>query len=261
MSDNLKTAIYQGEVRHQRLAPLSNRFAYRISSFLFDLDELNKAQRQCRWFSVNRFNLFSFYFKDLGNGSGEHPRDYLARCLQEQGINETLTSASVLCYPRILGYAFNPLSVYYCYNQQNELFAVLHEVSNTFKQRHSYLFSVPNIDRHKPAIQQQCNKHFYVSPFNDMAMTYHFRLLLPSEKLGLSIRVKQDGQDLLHASFQGRRHPLNDRELLQSFCSLPLMTLKVLGGIHWQALKLFSRGLKIVPRPTEPSSPITRIGK
>lgn len=261
MKPKLSTAIYKGEVRHQRLTPLRNRFAYNMSSFLFDLDELDKAQRHCRWFSLNRFNLFSFYFKDLGNGSGEHPRDYLERCLKEQGLVDTLASASVLCYPRILGYAFNPLSVYYCYNQHKELFAVLHEVSNTFKQRHSYLFSVPAVDRNKPTIRQQCDKNFYVSPFNSMAMRYQFRLLLPSDKLGISIRVKQNEQDVLHASFQGQRRPFNDRELLRSFCSLPLMTLKVLGGIHWQALKLFSRGLKIVPRPTEPSSPISRIGK
>lgn len=259
MKPQLSSAIYQGEVRHQRLAPLRHRFAYRISSFLFDLDELEETALRCRWFSLNRFNLFSFYFRDLGNGSGETPRDYLERSLHEQGINESLRRASLLCYPRILGYAFNPLSVYYCYNEHNELFAVLHEVSNTFKQRHSYLLPVPQGDRHKVTVQQQCDKTFYVSPFNGMAMRYYFRVYQPSDKIGLSIRVKQDGKDLMHAVFQGQRRVFNDRELLRNFCALPFMTLKVLGGIHWEALKLFCRGLKIVHRPAEPSSSISRI--
>ncbi|MDF1692584.1 MAG: DUF1365 family protein [Zhongshania sp.] len=261
MSAELRTAIYRGEVRHQRLAPLSHRFAYRISSFLFDLDELDQAASHCRWFSVNRFNLFSFHFKDIGNGSGETPRSYLERSLKAEGIDDTLARASLLCYPRIMGYTFNPLSVYYCYNEQQQLFAVLYEVSNTFKQRHSYLFAVAKADREKTTIQQQCDKNFYVSPFNSMAMRYKFRLLPPLDKIGISIRVQADAKDLLHAAFQGQRRPFNDRELLRNFCTLPFMTLKVLGGIHWEALKLFCQGLKLVPRPAEPSSSISRIDK
>ncbi|WP_373084178.1 DUF1365 domain-containing protein [Zhongshania sp.] len=261
MSASLHTAIYRGEVRHQRLTPLSHRFTYQISSFLFDLDELDEAADHCRLFSLNHFNLFSFHFKDFGNGSGESPRHYIERCLTGQGISDTLARVSLLCYPRILGYTFNPLSIYYCYNQQQQLFAVLYEVSNTFKQRHSYLFPVPPTDRSKPTIKQQCDKNFYVSPFNNMAMRYKFRLRQPNDKLGISIRVQEDGKNLLHAAFQGQRRPFNDRELLRNFCSLPLMTLKVLAGIHWEALKLFSRGLKIVTKPAEPSSPISRIDK
>lgn len=261
MSANLRTAIYRGEVRHQRLTPLRHRFAYRISSFLFDLDELDTAAERCRLFSLNRFNLFSFHFKDIGNGSGESPRRYIERCLAEQGVTDTLARVSLLCYPRILGYTFNPLSVYYCYNQRQQLFAVLYEVSNTFKQRHSYLFPVPEAERDNPTIEQQCDKNFYVSPFNNMAMRYKFRLHQPNNKLGISIRVQDGGKDLLHAAFQGRRRAFNDRELLHNFCTLPFMTLKVLGGIHWEALKLFCQGLKIVPRPAEPDSSISRIDK
>ncbi len=261
MSTKLRTAIYRGEVRHQRLTPLRHRFAYRISSFLFDLDELDTAASHCRLFSINRFNLFSFYLKDVGNGSGEAPRCYLERSLKTQGITDTLANASLLCYPRILGYTFNPLSVYYCYNEQQQLFAVLYEVSNTFKQRHSYLFTVPEAERKLATIHQQCDKNFYVSPFNGMTMRYKFRLLQPQDKIGISIRVQEGDKDLLHAAFQGQRKPFNDSELLRNFCTLPFMTLKVLGGIHWEALKLFCQGLKLVPRPAEPSSSISRIDK
>jgi hypothetical protein len=118
---------------------------------------------------------------------------------------------------------------------------------------------VPEADRENPTIEQQCDKNFYVSPFNNMAMRYKFRLHQPNNKLGISIRVQEGGKDLLHAVFQGRRRPFTDRELLHNFCALPFMTLKVLGGIHWEALKLFCQGLKIVPRPAEPDSSISRI--
>jgi DUF1365 family protein len=253
------TAIYRGKVMHHRFYPRQHRFVYRMSSFLLDVDALAATAQRCRLFSLNRFNLFSFYCRDLGNGSGEMPRAYLERSLKEQGIDEPVARASLLCYPRVLGYTFNPLSVYYCYNSKNEVFAILHEVSNTFKQRHSYLLPVPASQRQQSIIHQQCDKTFYVSPFIAMGMRYHFRLQLPGKRISLTVSDREGDKTLLNAIFHGSHRPFTDRELLRNFFELPLMTLKAIVGIHWQALKLFLKGVKLVDRPPEPNLPISRI--
>ena len=259
MTASLHSAIYDGEVMHHRFRPRKHRFVYRIASFLFDVDELPLLAQRCRLFSLNRFNLYSFYQRDIGDGSGESPRHYLEKTLGEHGIDETLSRASLLCYPRILGYTFNPLSVYFCYNADDELFTVLYEVSNTFGQRHSYLMPIAPADRAKTIIRQQCDKNFYVSPFIAMAARYHFRINRPGDSLCLAIRETEDDKALLHAVFRGDRQALNDRQLLRHFCRMPLMTIKVMLAIHWQAAKLFLKGIKLVPRPAEPARAISRI--
>jgi DUF1365 family protein len=253
------TAIYSGEVLHHRFYPRRNRFIYRMSSFLFDLDKLNETAQRCKLFSVNKFNIFSFYYRDYGNGIGEAPRQYLERALREHGVNDTLGSASLLCYPRILGFTFNPLSVYYCYSEHRQLFAILYEVSNTFKERHTYLIPVSESEQRKGIVRQQCDKKFYVSPFIPMEVRYHFRMHLPGENIGLAIRETEQGKALLHAVFRGGRRSFSDKELINNFFSLPLMTIKAVAGIHWEALKLFIKGVKLVPRPPEPNTSISRI--
>lgn len=257
----LRSALYRGEVLHHRFRPVRHRFVYRVDSFLFDLDELESTAARCRLFSVNRFNLFSFYFRDFGVGSDQSPRDYLRGLLAEHQLPEP-ARAQLLCYPRILGYTFNPLSIYYCYDRDDHLYAVLYEVSNTFGQRHSYLIPAGDDAPGKAAVlRQQCDKGFYVSPFIPMQARYHFRLHRPGERLAVAIRETDRDGALLHAVFRGARRPMTDRELMASFCRLPLMTLRVVLAIHWQALKLYIKGMRILPRPDEPEQPVTRIGK
>ncbi|CAA0103397.1 Uncharacterised protein [Zhongshania aliphaticivorans] len=259
MSAENRSAIYSGEVMHHRFSPRKHRFVYRMSSFLFDLDALSETEQHCKLFSINKFNFFSFYHRDVGDKSGEAPRQYLERTLRENGVNDRLHSATLLCYPRILGFTFNPLSVYYCYKENQQLFAILYEVSNTFKQRHSYLIPVSDSDQHKGIIRQQCDKQFYVSPFIPMTARYHFRMHLPGKNIALAIRETEQGKALLHAVFRGKRRPFSDRELVKNLLSLPLMTIKAVLGIHWEALRLFIKGVKIVPRSPEPKSSISRI--
>ena len=256
MSD-ASSALYRGEVLHHRFRPVKHRFRYRIDSFLFDLDKLEQDAARCRLLSMNRFNLFSFHYRDFGAGDGRAPKDYLQQTLREHGIEEPLYRAELLCYPRILGYTFNPLSVYYCYNASNDIFAVLYEVSNTFGQRHSYLITATG-EGQKEIIRQRCDKAFYVSPFIPMEATYHFRLRKPGPRLAVAIRETEDGKALLHAVFRGVRHTLNDWNLLGSFFRLPFMTASVMVAIHWQALKLYIKGMRILPRPAEPKYPVSR---
>ena len=243
-----RSAIYAGQVMHHRLRPKQHRFVYKVSSFLFDLDELEVMTERCRWFSLNRFNLFSFFYRDVGAGRDQHPRDYLQQLLASQGIRTPLQRASLLCYPRILGYAFNPLAVYFCYDSAGAIFAIVYEVSNTFGERHSYLMPLAEPRSDNKAIHQYSDKQFYVSPFMSLDQRYHFRVNPPGERMTLAIRQFEQEQPMLTAMFQGEYRPFTDRQLLKTFFALPLMTLKVTAAIHWEALKLVIKGVRLHTR-------------
>lgn len=247
-STALHSAIYAGEVMHHRLRPKHHRFVYRVSSFLFDLDELEALPTRCRWFSLNRFNLFSFYYRDIGAGYEQRPRDYLQDLLLSQNIKTPLHRASLLCYPRILGYAFNPLAVYFCYDRNEAVFAMVYEVSNTFGERHSYLIPLAEPSRDGRTIHQHSDKQFYVSPFMSMDQRYHFRVNPPTEQVSIAIRQYEQNQPMLTALFRGERRRLTDSQLLKTFFALPLMTLKVTAAIHWEALRLFAKGVRLHAR-------------
>lgn len=246
------SAIYRGEVMHHRSRPRQHHFSYRIDAFLFDLDRLEPLEKDCRWFSLNRFNLFSLYYRDIGSGDGEHPRAYLQQLLQREGFSRNLAGARLLCYPRILGYTFNPLSVYYCYDEAGDLFALVYEVSNTFGERHSYLLAVDPAERGADHIQQSADKAFYVSPFMGMDQRYEFHLNPPGDSLKINIRQFDDALDseqpVFCARFDGHSRPFDNRQLLKTFFGLPLMTLKVTTAIHWEALKLWLKGLPLQRR-------------
>ena len=250
--DNFRSAIYAGQVMHRRLHPRRHRFVYRIRSFLFDVDELDGLAKSCSWFSLNRFNLFSFYYRDIGAGRDESPRRYLEDLLQSQGLHKPLARASLLCYPRILGYAFNPLSVYFCHDRDDALFALVYEVNNTFGERHSYLIPVDAAQQHAPVIHQHSDKQFYVSPFMSMDQRYHFRVCPPGSQVAVGIRQSEAGTPMLTALFRGERRVFSDGELLKTFFALPLMTVKVTAAIHWEALKLWLKGLRLQARPRAP---------
>lgn len=247
-----RSALYAGQVWHQRLRPVQHRFCYRVDSFLFDLDELGELDKRLRLFSINRFNLFSLYWRDLGARENRHPRAYLEALLKREGFITPLHRAALLCYPRILGYTFNPLSIYYCYNQHGQPFAVVYEVSNTFGERHSYVMKAYS-PSNRDAMTHSADKAFYVSPFMGMNQRYHFTLKPPGEQLTVLIRQDEAGAPIFSAGFHGRHKPFSDATLARSFLALPLMTVKVTAAIHWQALKLWCKGLKIQPRPPKPA--------
>lgn len=251
----LTSALYFGEVVHQRVKPRRHRLAYRVFAMLIDLDELDGLHDRLRLFSHNRFNLFSFYDRDHGRGRAEPLRPWLESHLQRAGVDIRDGAIRILCYPRILGYVFNPLTVYFCYGRDGTSAAILYEVNNTFGQRHTYLIPVTAPDR--GVVRQACSKRFYVSPFNDIEGGYRFRVALPDEAIAVVINQHDDAGPLLHASFKGRRAALSDRALAAAFVRYPLMTVKVIAGIHWEALRLWRKGLGIVRRPPPPLEPVT----
>lgn len=248
-------SLYDGDVVHHRLHPREHRFVYRVCAFLLDIDTLAETARRCRWFSLNRFNLFSFHHRDFGDGGA--PRDHLERVLRRHGVEQSPASAALLCYPRVLGYSFNPLAVYYCYDAHERLFAVLYEVNNTFGQRHSYLIRVDEPAGAGAFVSQDCDKRFYVSPFMSMDQRYRFRLQVPADSAAVSICQTEGSRKIMRASFRGRRRAFDDRQLLRTFFRLPWMTVKVIAAIHWQALRLWLKGVPLVPRPQPPARSVT----
>ena len=252
----LRSCLYEGKVMHRRLAP-AHRFGYRLFWLLVDLDELDRLDRDIPLLAVNRAGLCSFHERDHGPRDGTPLRPWIEARLAEAGIDIADGTVRLLCLPRILGYAFNPLSIWFCHDGDGRLAAVLYEVANTFGERHCYLFRMDGA----PA-PHGCAKEFYVSPFTDMATRYAFRLLPPDAAMSLHIRQYADdgaGEpvDVLIATMAGRRVALSGRTLVSALRRYPLVTVKVIAGILWEAGRLWRKGARPRPRPAPPADPVT----
>jgi DUF1365 family protein len=244
-------ALYVGEVMHARLKPMGHRFSYRVMSLLIDLDRLTEADRLSRLFGVNRAALYSFHESDHGARDGSPLRAYTQRCATEHGIDLSGGRVLLLCYPRLLGYTFNPLSVYFCYRASGELALLIYEVRNTFGDIHAYVLPVKPGEMSRAGVRQQQDKLFYVSPFIEMAMRYHFRVLPPGQRIQLRILETDRDGPLLAATFTGLRRALSTGQLWRAFFALPLVTVKIVAAIHWEALRLWLKGARLVPRKGE----------
>jgi DUF1365 family protein len=248
-------SLYVGEVMHARLKPMGHRFSYRVMSLLIDLDRLEAADRQSPLFGVNRAALYGFAEADHGDRDGSPLRAYAQRCAALHGIDLTGGRVLLLCYPRMLGYTFNPLSVYFCYGACGELALIIYEVRNTFGEVHAYVLPVQPDQISAAGVRQSQDKSFHVSPFIEMAMRYHFRVLPPKESVKLRILETDHDGPLLAASFNGRRRALNTAELLRAFFALPLLPLKIVAAIHWEALRLWVKGARLLPRQNAARNP------
>jgi DUF1365 family protein len=250
----LRSAIYVGSVMHRRLQPLFHRFRYRAFWLLLELDELDILDAQLRWFSYNRPNVFSLYDKDHGDGSPTPLRVQAEDKLREARIDISGGSIRLLCMPRTLGYCFNPLSIYFCYRSDGSPAAVIYQVHNTFGERHHYVIPVvaEGGEQH-----QTCRKALYVSPFMNMNMRYDFRVSGTVSHLAVGIRVRAPEGPVLNAVLTGKKRALSDRNLMLAFFSMPAITVKVIAAIHWEALRLWLKGLRLIPRPAPPIQPTT----
>ena len=245
-----QSALYVGAVMHRRLRPRVHQFRYRAFWLLIDLDELPALTARLRLFSHNRFNLFALHEADLGDGSPTPLRIQAERHLSEAGIDIAGGAIRLLCMPRTLGYSFNPISIYFCHRPGGELAAIIYEVHNTFGERHSYIASVETkVDE----IRQNCRKIFFVSPFMDMDLVYHFRLTKPAERVAVGIDASKGGERVLNACLAGLRRELTDGALLLIFLKIPLITAKVTMAIHWEALRLWLKGMRLRTRPSAPA--------
>ena len=244
----METCIYKGIVTHRRFKPKRHFFNYKTFSIFFDLDELTDLEKKIPIFSLNKFNLFSFYNKDHGNRDGSDIKNWVKSNLNKFNINFEVSKIKLLCFPRIFGYVFNPLSIFYCYNKKSELRAILYEVKNTFNEQHTYIFEVKNNSK---IITQSCNKKFYVSPFMEMETSYNFRLSEPKETLSVFIKQKDREGMLLSACQIGKKEQISTKRLLVNFLKHPMMTIKIIMAIHFEALRLWKKGVKLVKKNTK----------
>ncbi len=240
--------IYRGEVMHRRLRPFGHRFVYRVFSLLLDIDRLQEVASGSRLFGYNRPAIVSFQDRDHGARDGGPLRPWVDGHLAAAGY-ETGGPITLLCFPRLFGFAFNPLSIFFCHDRAGRLMAVLHEVKNTFGQQHGYLLPAGT----GRIVRQRADKIFYVSPFIGMDCTYRFRIMPPAERMTVAIRQSDREGDLLVATHRASRVPFSDRNLLTCLFAYPLMTLKVIGGIHWEALRLWLKGARLHERPRPPT--------
>ncbi len=240
----MNSSIYNGTVIHKRFKPKIHFFKYKVFSLLIELSDLNYLNKKISFFSYNSFNLISFFDKDHGDRDGSSLIDWVKKNLIENNINSENIKIKLLCYPRIFGYVFNPLSVFFVYDHHENLISILYEVKNTFGEQHTYVFKVKNNN----LLQHNCSKKFHVSPFIEMNCDYFFKILRPSEKISVVIDQYQLNEKILFASQDGKRVDFNSKELLKSYLKHPLMTFKIISAIHFEAFKLWIKGIKFIKK-------------
>ena len=251
-----QAALYTGRVTHTRLRPFEHKLAYRVFSLWLDIDRIAETAARSRLFAYNRFALAAFYDKDHGDHSGEPLRPWVERTLRSVGIEPPGGPIRLLSFPRILGFVFNPLSLYFCFDATERLTAIVYEVHNTVGGMHAYVAPVPNPT--DGIVRQSADKVFYVSPFIGMTARYDFVVAPPGEKFALTIRESVPEGPQLIATHAGDRREFTDSQLAWLLAAHPLMTLKVLGGILIEALYLWRKGARYnAPVPTQ-GPPVTR---
>ena len=245
--------IYTGKVIHKRFKPKEHYFKYNVFSLLIDLNELEEINKYIKFFSYNKFNIISFYDKDHGDRDGSSIKLWVKKNLRNIGIMTEDISIKLLCYPRIFGYVFNPLSTYFIYNKRSELISIFYEVKNTFGEQHTYIFKAQD----EKTVQNKCKKKFYVSPFIEMDCEYHFKTLNPREQLSVVINQNDKDGKLLFASQDGISKNFNNKNLILSYLTHPLMTFKIIGAIHYEAFKLWAKRIKLIAKKIKLKNNIT----
>ena len=254
----MNSALYVGSVAHRRLRPGTHRLRYRVFAFLIDIDELPALADGLRLFSIGRFNLFGFFRRDHLFEKSRDLRDEIEEILRSAGLGSEGGAIRLLTMPRILGYGFNPLSIFFCHRPDGALHAILYEVHNTFGQRHCYLFPV---NGGSGTLAHACSKQFYVSPFMPMDMAYAFRIQPPADAFKISISVGDHDGTTLIATQHLTRRDLDDASLMRVFLTHPLLTLKVIAGIHYEALLIWIKGVGLQLRPPPPDRAVTVVSQ
>ena len=256
--------LFTGRVVHVRHVAPRNSFSYRIWMLSADLDRLDEIVAGSRLFRRRRFAPLSLHEADHGPRDGGCLRHWVTAQLQAAGLPDAAARIHFLCIPRVLGFAFNPISFFFCHDAQGRLRAVLHQVKNTFGGQHTYLMPVADADAASGAtVRQAAPKHLHVSPFFDMQGGYRFSFVAPDftadeTDFSLAIRYGTADEKRLTASMRLRGTKMTDGAVLRVIAGMPLMPLKVVAAIHAQALRLWWRGARfhrIPPAPIETPTP------
>lgn len=242
--------IYRGTVSHTRLRPRPHRLRYSVFSILVDVDRLVEIDRDNRLFSYNRAGVFSFHDRDFGPRDGRPIADHARGLLRDAGFAPHDWTISLLAYPRYLGYVFNPLSVYYCVDTGGELRAMIYEVTNTFGERRCYV--IASGGEENGVFAHACRKEMYVSPFASLNGRYGFRITRPGDDITVGVQFRDEVGPLVKTHFRGDAMPFSDASLLRVAFAYPFMTLKVMAGIHIEALRLWLKKIPVIRRRHAP---------
>lgn len=245
-----KQGIYHGKVVHVRTAPKRHVLSMNVFELFINLDEVAALSKKLRLFSFNRFNLFSINDRKWGTRNGTPLAQHVRHLATKAAGKNAAQHIYMLCFPALLGRVFNPLTTYYCYDDQGELRCLVFEVSNTFGEHHSYVVPADQATASHP-------KRFHVSPFNKVEGSYSFTAKSPGEKLHLGVRLDKNDETILNTWFAAERSDLNDWALFKAFLKMPLLPLQILFAIHWEAFKLWRKGMVFNASPKPPITSFT----
>jgi uncharacterized protein len=252
-----RSCLYVGDVMHRRLRPVAHRFVYRVFSLLVDVDELPALDRRMRLFAHNRRGVFSLRDADHGARDGTPLRPWVERACARAGVDLGGGRIFLHCFPRVFGFGFDPLSIFWCYGPDAALRAIIYEVKNTFGEQHAYVVPIAAARAPGDALRHARDKLFYVSPFIGMEARYAFKVHEPEARLAVAITETGKEGAIMVATHRGERRPLADGSLLRAFVAIPFLSLKVFGGIHWEALKLWWKGAELHSKPQPPSAGVS----
>ena len=250
MKNTLNNKIYNGYVSHFRFKPKIHKFKYNVFKIFINLENIEKTAKSLMFFSLNKFNLFSFHYKDYLGKTKNNPYFKAKELFIKHNLFFRKDKIYILCYPRMLGYVFNPITTYFCITKENKIRSVLYEVHNTFGDKHYYL------TKYSPNKKDKTKKEFHVSPFFDTNGEYEFNSFINDKYTKIEINYytikKNKKSNLLNAIFYGKEKTFNDTNLLIYFLKFPFMTFKVIYAIHLNAIKLWIKGIKFFSRPNPP---------
>lgn len=244
-------ALYIGNVVHKRLRPRPHALSYRVFSLLVDVDRIDALAHRLKLLSYNAFNMCALYDSDFGPGDGAPIGVQARRSFSAAGLPTAGRRILLLAYPRVAGYSFNPLSVYMLVGDDGGLEAINYEVSNTFSERKGYVVAA-GLPGAGGVYAQACRKELFVSPFAAQSGRYNFRIRPPGEAVTVGVAYNDGLGPLIKTHFHGEQHALSDGSLAAAMIRIPLMTFKVMAGIHYEALKLWLKGTPLVAGHTSP---------
>ncbi|WP_246813874.1 DUF1365 domain-containing protein [Leptospira gomenensis] len=240
----MNSCIFRANVIHDRTFPKKNRFRYGIYTFCLDLDELERLDSELKLFGSDRRAVFRFAREDHLDYGKSSVRENITEYLRKNGISESFKRILLITNIRVLGYVFNPVSFYFFYDEADRPLCAVAEVGNTFGERKPYFLGRATWEN--GAFRMRTGKFFYVSPFLDLNSEFEFVLGSPEDRLHIRIDAFENDRKVMTTVYTGSRIPLNDLNLFLMFFYYPLVTLRVIALIHWQALKLYLKGLPFI---------------
>ena len=255
----MNTKILLSNIIHQRFIPFKHKLKYNVPSLFLNLSELNSITKGNKLFSLNSFNLFSFYESDHGYRDNRSIEKFITENLNKFKIKYKKLDIKILCFPRILGYAFDPLSIFYCFDN-DKLISIFYEVKNTSNEQHTYIFNGSE-DARQFKLSHKCQKLFYVSPFIKMEAHYEFINKMINDKLNINIDLFDNNNNkVLTASQYGKFIEFNFKNMFKFLSYNPLLGFKVMIGILYEAMRIMLKGGKYYSRNKKSNDTISYEG-